>query len=130
MSDSIKLRSTKDTIVWKIFYVHACVINFHTCCSRWANPGERQRANPIKTLIPLLGCVLLLVSAAGLRAQSTSTLPLKWGKLTAEEIQLKTCAFDTGAAAIVLSDYGRIIFGYEAVYIERHKRIKILNRKG
>ncbi len=31
---------------------------------------------------------------------------------------------------MVLNDYGKIVFGYEAVYIERHKRIKILNRKG
>ena len=47
-----------------------------------------------------------------------------------QESQLKVCPFDSAAGAVVLNDYGKIVFGYEAVYIERHRRIKILNRKG
>ncbi len=61
-----------------------------------------------------------------LHAQSA---PVRWGKVTPEEIRLKHCVFDSTAPAVVLCDYGQIKLGYGNVLIERHRRIKILGRK-
>ncbi|HEX8529771.1 MAG TPA: DUF3857 domain-containing protein [Cytophagales bacterium] len=71
--------------------------------------------------------VLLAAAPVRLLAQSA---PVRWGKLTPEEIKLTRCAFDSTATAVVLADYGQIKLGYGNVLIERHRRIKILDRKG
>ncbi len=71
--------------------------------------------------------VLLAAAPACLLAQPA---PVRWGKLTPEEIKLSRCAFDSTATAVVLADYGQIKLGYGNVLIERHRRIKILDRKG
>ncbi|MFW6225182.1 MAG: hypothetical protein ACOC4B_02850 [Bacteroidota bacterium] len=58
----------------------------------------------------------------------------EFGKLSQEEIDLKTCSFDSTAKAVVLFDIGKTKFiqGYEGFDIRfiRHKRIKILNKQG
>ena len=85
--------------------------------------GRQRRSFFLATALWL---PVLLV--AQLRAQSVP--PLKWGKVTPAEFGLKTCPYDSSASAVVLSDYGRIVFGYGVLHIERHKRTKILNRHG
>jgi hypothetical protein len=56
--------------------------------------------------------------------------PLKWGKISDEEAKLKYCSYDSSAAAVILCDYGKVSFNYGShVVIERHIRIKILDRK-
>jgi hypothetical protein len=58
--------------------------------------------------------------------------PVKWGKVSKEEWSMKECAFVKNAPAVVISDFGKVSFGYgaERVFISRHKRIKILDEKG
>src|SRR3712207_6918848 len=34
--------------------------------------------------------------------------PVKWGKVSDEELKLKVCSFDSAAAAVVLFDYGKV----------------------
>lgn len=79
-----------------------------------------------KFLLPFL-LVLLAAAPAHLLAQPA---PVRWGKVTPEEIKLTHCAFDSAAGAVVLADYGQIKMGYTQIFIERHRRIKILNRQG
>jgi hypothetical protein len=55
--------------------------------------------------------------------------PMKWGKVTAEEIKLKVCPYDSTASAVVLAEYGEVKYTYEGVYIHKHVRIKILDQK-
>ncbi|MDJ1468525.1 DUF3857 and transglutaminase domain-containing protein [Cytophagaceae bacterium DM2B3-1] len=59
-----------------------------------------------------------------------SQSPIKWGKISDREAKLSVCPFDSAASAVVLADYGRITIDYNNVTIERHKRIKILDKKG
>jgi hypothetical protein len=77
----------------------------------------------------LLSFLLLLLAAAPVHLLA-QTAPVRWGKVTPDEIKLSRCAFDSTAAAVVLADYGQIKLGYGNVLIERHRRIKILDRKG
>src|SRR5690242_7324009 len=78
------------------------------------------------TLILLTGAVFF-TTPQPILAQST---PIKWGKVTDEELKLKICPFDSSAAAVVLCDYGDVSFNYGSyVTINRHIRIKILDRK-
>jgi hypothetical protein len=79
-----------------------------------------------KFLLPFL--LLLLAAAPALLLAQPA--PVRWGKVTPEEIKLTRCAFDSTATAVVLADYGQIKLGYGNVLIERHRRIKILDRKG
>jgi len=59
--------------------------------------------------------------------------PLKYGKVTDEEVKMKVFAPDTSAAAVILADYGRSYFTYSQgfkVNFERAVRIKILKKSG
>jgi len=55
--------------------------------------------------------------------------PVKWGKVSEKEAKLTVCAYDSTASAVVLVDYGRITIDYGSITIERHQRIKILDKK-
>ncbi len=58
-------------------------------------------------------------------------IPLKWGKLSQQEIDLKSTSIDTSANAIVLCDYGEISFSpVNPIEVKRHKRIKVLKKQG
>ncbi len=73
---------------------------------------------------------LLLVACFGcLSFLSYSQNFPKWGKLTAQEIKLTVCPFDSAATAVVLADYGKITIDYNAVTTEFHIRMKILDKK-
>jgi len=62
--------------------------------------------------------------------------PLKWKKLTKEEIDLKVYNNDPSIPAVVLYDYGQMYFDINPngsnlfIFNERHVRIKILNNAG
>lgn len=71
--------------------------------------------------------LLVLLSSYNIFSQPD---PVKWGKVSDEDAKLKLCSFDSSAAAVVLCDYGKVSFNYGShVVIERHTRIKILDRK-
>ncbi|MFN8256900.1 MAG: DUF3857 domain-containing protein [Bacteroidales bacterium] len=77
---------------------------------------------------------LLLIVAINLsfaRIATSQKAPMKWGKLSNEEIALKSCELDTSANAVVLCDYGEIWFiPGKPIEVMRHKRIKILKKAG
>ncbi len=55
--------------------------------------------------------------------------PMKWGKLSIEEIELNSYSSDTSASAVVLCDYGEIYFmPGQPIEVRRHKRVKILKK--
>ncbi|QHT69767.1 DUF3857 and transglutaminase domain-containing protein [Rhodocytophaga rosea] len=61
--------------------------------------------------------------------------PVKFGKVELKDLQMKHYAKDTGAAAVVLCDFGNSYFRYSneegfQVYFERITRIKILKKSG
>ncbi|MDO1450168.1 DUF3857 and transglutaminase domain-containing protein [Rhodocytophaga aerolata] len=116
-------RFTTQMVVEVVYKIYS-----QTSLKRSVEDGLITNGRMVAKFRRLVYLFLLITVASQLQAQSPP--PLQWGKVNAEEGQLKVCPFDSSASAVVLSDYGRIVFGYEAVYIERHKRIKILTRKG
>lgn len=85
---------------------------------RWKNQMWR---NVLLTVLPLLCCITVW-------AQPEFET---WGKLTEEERNMKVCAFDTEADAIVLIDEAVSDYNDERNLITyRHIRIKILKEKG
>jgi hypothetical protein len=59
--------------------------------------------------------------------------PVKFGKVTEDELTMKVYDKDTSAAAVILADYGRSYFTYNQgfkVNFERVLRIKILKKTG
>lgn len=73
-----------------------------------------------------------LLFAQSLSAQDFSEP--KIGKISQEEIDMKTCSFDSTACAVVLFDTGESRFkaNYDGfkIYFKRHKRIKIFTKQG
>ncbi len=61
---------------------------------------------------------------------SFSQVPIKWGKPTGKEIDLKICSFDSTAKAVILSENGSIDFSAGNAYIHIYKKIKILSQQG
>ena len=81
----------------------------------------------VTSLLLLAG---LLFSRVTAQAQE---LPVKYGKVTEDEVKMKVYAKDTSAAAVYLVDYGESYFsvtnGLKLVF-ERTMRIKILKKAG
>jgi len=71
------------------------------------------------SIILFLGPILLM---AGVSA--------KYGKLSKEEVELKTCPFEPDADAIYLLNAGEIKITRSHVFIKKHIRIKILSEAG
>lgn len=76
-----------------------------------------------KILTSILICLSLLM-LSNLQAKE----PIKFGKVSVEELQMTQCAYDSTAPAIVLCDYGE--FNPTAFTFYRILRIKILNKEG
>ncbi len=73
-------------------------------------------------------CFCLLIHPFYLLSQKS---PLKWGKISDEEIQLTICEFDSSATAVILSDWGNVDMFYgRPMTISRHQRLKILAPNG
>ena len=77
-----------------------------------------------------LHVILLLFFSLHLAKAQEQETNLKWGKVSAEEIALNECTFDSSASAVILFDVGEINFRGGVANIFRHRRIKILDRKG
>src|SRR5215217_2429126 len=84
-----------------------------------------------------LFCWLLTVAVfAAAQETEIKFKPSKYGKIAAEELNVKTGGVDSAASAVVLFDVGRGWFEIsptsgDFVYImERHTRIKIIDKKG
>ena len=76
--------------------------------------------------------LLLCLSQMFVYAQKS---PIKFGKVDPADLQMQDCAFEPGAAAMVLCDYGEGEFFIQmrdgfAFRLNRHKRIKILTKSG
>jgi Domain of Unknown Function with PDB structure (DUF3857) len=82
-----------------------------------------------KSLLPLL--FSLLISSSVL---AQKTLPIEFGKIPLEDLQMKTYAKDSSAEAVVLCDYGDYYYtfgdNYPYIIYKRHVRIKILKKSG
>ena len=61
-------------------------------------------------------------------------LPIEYGKISMEDLRMKTYAKDSSAEAVVLCDYGDYSYSfgdnYPYVIYKRHVRIKILKKSG
>src|SRR5690606_36144933 len=81
----------------------------------------------IRSLIGVLLCFFILNA----NAQKD---PVKWGKVSEEELAMTVYETETAAAALVLCNYGELRFnlikGDIRYDFEQHKRIKILKRAG
>lgn len=80
-----------------------------------------------------LVCSLALLLSAHLCAGQPD--PVKFGKVELKDLQMKHYEKDTGAAAVVLCDFGNSYFKYSnesgfQVFFERITRIKILKKSG
>ncbi len=54
-----------------------------------------------------------------------------YGKIDISDLELKECAFEKDANAMVLFDRGEVYFDHQFdIIMDRHKRIKIFNEKG
>lgn len=57
--------------------------------------------------------------------------PMKWGKVSREDLEMKSLPEDSSASAVVLCDYGKAWFtGDLDLIFEHHMRIKILSESG
>ncbi len=69
--------------------------------------------------------VFLILFTNSLTAQKA---PMKWGKVSGDELQLTTVEFDSSAAAVILCDYGQMfIYPADGLTLRRHVRLKILD---
>ena len=71
--------------------------------------------------------LLLLFSSSTFFAQSD---PIKYGKVSKEELAIETNSNDAEFGAVVLCDYGEMEISNGLLTIFRHIRIKILNQNG
>ena len=61
--------------------------------------------------------------------------PVKFGKVSAEDLQPKTYPVDTSGGAVIIADIGSSVFegnsdGWFSLVYKHHRRVKILNRNG
>ena len=55
----------------------------------------------------------------------------EWGKVSQEELSMTSIPEDPDADAVILFDRGEYLFGYACpVTLKRHKRIKVLTKRG
>src|ERR1022692_453888 len=84
-------------------------------------------------LKPLCAIACILFFHSPLSAQDK--LNIKFGKITAADFDLSKQKYDSGAAAVVISDIGKTYFegnskGDFSLVFTRFKRIKIINKNG
>lgn len=75
-----------------------------------------------------LNLVLLILFAALFDNSYSQKAPVKFGDVSLDELQMKSCYLDTTASAVVLCDYGR--FNATTFTFTRILRIKILKKDG
>lgn len=85
------------------------------------------------TIILIL--VFVFLSLIGNNGYGQPPLPIKWGKVSKQDLEMKTYAPDTSAKALILCDYGQLFFyppppvDHPDPTVEKvfHRRIKILS---
>jgi len=70
--------------------------------------------------------ILLLIVFSGF----SQSKPMKWGKVSKEEIELQTVTYEPNATAVMLCSFGDLSFGSSNILIQKHFRIKILTEEG
>jgi hypothetical protein len=79
----------------------------------------------------ILFFVMLWASVSVILPLRAQDLPIKWGEIPREDLEMKTCPDDSNASAIFLCDYGESYFGDELeINFKRVMRVKILTAKG
>ncbi|QHL88275.1 DUF3857 domain-containing protein [Nibribacter ruber] len=85
------------------------------------------------TRLPLKGMLLVLCLLGSFLAMAQDA-PVKYGKVSEEEVKMKVYDKDTAAAAVILADYGRSFFTVVnndmKLNFERTMRIKVLKKAG
>ena len=71
--------------------------------------------------------VFFMACAFNLSAQKP---PVRWGKVTSEEQAIKEVSYDPEASAVILCDFGKARFSGTNLFIDIHRRIKILKSDG
>ncbi len=75
--------------------------------------------------------ILFLITEISVFGQ---TLPIKWGKISGDDMNMSVYPQDMNAPAVILCDYGEIYFDVYIselrIYYKRHVRIKILQEVG
>ncbi|MCK4699287.1 MAG: DUF3857 domain-containing protein [Bacteroidales bacterium] len=87
-----------------------------------------KKTRPVTIFLLSALCIIIKTSSA-------QNPPIKFGKVSKEELVMKTYDKDTSASAVVLCDYCRSYFDYSEhegfkLRIERIKRIKIFDKDG
>lgn len=77
--------------------------------------------------------ICFCLSGGILRAQDFENM--KFGQITAADFQVSAPAFDPGANAVIIKDYGKTEYignesGFFSIHFKRFVRIKILNKNG
>ncbi|MDX2302630.1 MAG: DUF3857 domain-containing protein [Microscillaceae bacterium] len=79
----------------------------------------------------MAGCLWLCLSLCQAGMAQYYPAPMKWGKISDQELALKECAYEKDAKAVILCDYGKLeILPGQPINIKHHKRIKILKDAG
>lgn len=87
-----------------------------------------KRFNGTRWIETTLVMSIVLLFYSGLPAQEP---PMEWGRVSREDLEMKSFPEDSSASAIVLCDYGKAWFtGDLDLIFERHTRIKILSESG
>jgi hypothetical protein len=73
--------------------------------------------------------VILLIQITFSIVVDAHKAPMKWGKVTNDELQMTSYSYDPQAPAVILCDYGSTEVGPRTEYT-RHIRIKILKTNG
>jgi len=81
------------------------------------------------TLIVAIVAFAATCLPVSLLAQKDKDIPA-WGKVEKADLQMKACAFDKDAEAVVLLDVGELVFLNGDIELEKRVRIKILKEGG
>lgn len=54
----------------------------------------------------------------------------EWGKISQEEVDMKSVSFEPGADAVILKEYGNLVLSNNGYELEEHVKIKILSEEG
>lgn len=81
-------------------------------------------------LLPAFSLYFFFACVSPLVAQD-EPVPMKYGFISEDDLRMKVYPPDTSAAAVILCDYGKVLFEPSASYtFTRHTRIKFLRRSG
>ena len=84
---------------------------------------------------PLIVVMTAMVISFSLPLSAQEKIPVKFGKITAEDFNLSKYNFDSSANAVVIADVGITTFegnskGWFSLLFKHQKRVKILNKNG